>query len=72
MLLIQVGLMRSGRLLAESPPLHLMETHGLPTLEDVFLKLCQQDHVGDVEEMTSQTSTNSRVKVHAESAPRVS
>jgi hypothetical protein len=37
---LKVGLMREGRLLAEAPPNVLLETYGLTTLEDVFLKLC--------------------------------
>ncbi len=41
-----VGLMRHGRLLAEGPPLNLLETYGLPTLEEVFLKLCIRDTSG--------------------------
>ena len=38
-----VGLMRHGRLLAEDCPTSLLENYGLPTLEDVFLKLCIRD-----------------------------
>ena len=38
-----VGLMRFGRLLVQSNPEELLAHHGLPTLEAVFLKLCQLD-----------------------------
>lgn len=38
-----VGLMRFGRLLVQSNPEDLLAHHGLPTLEAVFLKLCQLD-----------------------------
>lgn len=38
-----VGLMRFGRLLTQSNPEELLVKHGLPTLEAVFLKLCQLD-----------------------------
>lgn len=38
-----VGLMRFGRLLVQSNPEELLVRHGLPTLEAVFLKLCQLD-----------------------------
>ena len=38
-----VGLMRFGRLLTQSNPEALLAHHGLPTLEAVFLKLCQLD-----------------------------
>ncbi len=37
----QVGLMRNGSLLAQASPESLLIAHRLPTLEDVFLKLCQ-------------------------------
>ncbi len=38
-----VGLMRFGRLLVQNNPDELLEQHNLPTLEAVFLKLCQLD-----------------------------
>jgi ABC-type multidrug transport system ATPase subunit/ABC-type multidrug transport system permease subunit len=38
-----VGLMRFGRLLVQNNPDALLEQHNLPTLEAVFLKLCQLD-----------------------------
>ena len=41
--------MRGGRLLAEAPPDQLLRVHELQSLEDVFLLLCQQDQVGDIE-----------------------
>ena len=44
-----VGLMRHGRLLAEDAPGVLLDQYALPTLEDVFLKLCVQDKSGDSE-----------------------
>jgi len=37
--------MRSGHLLAEESPHNLLTTHGLTSLEDVFLKLCMKDGV---------------------------
>jgi len=40
-----IGLMRSGHLLAEESPHNLLTTHGLTSLEDVFLKLCMKDGV---------------------------
>lgn len=36
-----VGMMRHGHLLAEEPPLQLMQRHNMSTLEDVFLQLCR-------------------------------
>lgn len=39
--------MRSGRLLAEESPQTLLRLHGLVSLEDVFLKLCMKDRVGE-------------------------
>lgn len=38
-----VGLMRHGKILAESSPDELMRVHGFHNLEDVFLKLCVTD-----------------------------
>lgn len=38
-----VGLMRHGRLLAESSPEQLLLDHNMETLEEVFLKLCMSD-----------------------------
>ncbi|XP_046646484.1 ABC transporter G family member 20-like [Daphnia pulicaria] len=38
-----IGMMRSGRLLAEESPENLLKNYGLPTLEEVFLKLCMRD-----------------------------
>lgn len=36
--------MRSGHLLAEESPQNLLTLHGLPSLEDVFLKLSRVEH----------------------------
>ncbi|XP_071806298.1 ABC transporter G family member 20-like [Asterias amurensis] len=52
-----VGLMRNGQLLSESHPLELINRHQLPTLEDVFLKLCMQDtsNSGEAQEHVNPT-----------------
>eukprot|EP00095_Tigriopus_kingsejongensis_P001800 maker-scaffold10_size831480-snap-gene-0.20 protein:Tk01800 transcript:maker-scaffold10_size831480-snap-gene-0.20-mRNA-1 annotation:"ABC transporter " len=42
-----VGMMRNGQLLAEAPPSVLMEQFGLPSLEDVFLKLCIKHEINE-------------------------
>jgi hypothetical protein len=39
----RVGMMRSGRLLAEDSPHSLLHTFMLSSLEDVFLKLCVKE-----------------------------
>ncbi|XP_068207094.1 ABC transporter G family member 20-like [Palaemon carinicauda] len=39
----KVGLMRGGRLLAETSPSSLISHFNMPSLEDIFLKLCLQD-----------------------------
>ncbi|XP_042216216.1 ABC transporter G family member 20-like [Homarus americanus] len=39
----KVGLMRGGRLLAETSPSSLIHHFGIPSLEDIFLKLCLED-----------------------------
>ncbi|XP_012220208.1 ABC transporter G family member 20 [Linepithema humile] len=41
-----IGLMRSGKFLAEESPRRLMEMHRLDTLEDVFLKLSRRQNMG--------------------------
>jgi hypothetical protein len=41
--IFQIGLMRSGRLLAEDSPENLLRDYNLSSLEDVFLKLCMAD-----------------------------
>ncbi|XP_014480825.1 PREDICTED: ABC transporter G family member 23 [Dinoponera quadriceps] len=41
-----IGLMRSGKFLAEESPTKLMEMHRLDTLEDVFLKLSKKQNLG--------------------------
>uniref|UniRef100_T1J7I8 ABC transporter domain-containing protein n=1 Tax=Strigamia maritima TaxID=126957 RepID=T1J7I8_STRMM len=41
----KVGLMRNGKILAENPPNFLMNHYNLGSLEEVFLKLCQEDAV---------------------------
>ncbi|XP_065560210.1 ABC transporter G family member 20-like isoform X2 [Artemia franciscana] len=38
-----IGMMRSGRLLAEESPQTLLSIYNLPSLEDVFLRLCMVD-----------------------------
>ncbi|EFX70380.1 ABC protein, subfamily ABCH [Daphnia pulex] len=45
-----IGMMRSGRLLAEESPDTLLANYNLPTLEDVFLKLCMKDDVENRDE----------------------
>ncbi|XP_024947610.1 ABC transporter G family member 23 isoform X2 [Cephus cinctus] len=41
-----IGLMRSGKFLAEESPTKLMALHGLDTLEEVFLKLSKRQNMG--------------------------
>lgn len=50
-----IGMMRSGRLLAEESPENLLKDYRLPSLEDVFLKLCMKDDKDDGG-LTSTTS----------------
>ncbi|KAI9558265.1 ABC protein [Daphnia sinensis] len=44
-----IGMMRSGRLLAEESPENLLINYNLSSLEDVFLKLCMKDEGNDQE-----------------------
>lgn len=51
---LQIGLMRSGRLLAEESPQNLLTTYRCSNLEDVFLKLSRkqgQSNTNDVAEL---------------------
>ncbi|MPC97975.1 hypothetical protein E2C01_093322 [Portunus trituberculatus] len=41
--------MRGGRLLAETSPYSLIEHFGIPSLEDIFLKLCLENRSGEDE-----------------------
>jgi len=50
-----VGLMRSGRLLAEDSPAKLLLNHNLATLEDVFLKLCIKEERGELDNQGLKT-----------------
>ncbi len=43
-----VGLMRFGRILIEESPDYLLQRYNYPTLEEVFLKLCELDSNGVV------------------------
>jgi len=43
---LQVGLLRGGRFLAEQSPDELLETYMCDTLEDVFLKLSKVQNQG--------------------------
>ncbi|XP_057380012.1 ABC transporter G family member 20-like [Daphnia carinata] len=45
-----IGLMRSGRLLAEDSPDNLLINYNLSSLEDVFLKLCMKDEGNNQEQ----------------------
>ena len=61
----KIGMMRSGRLLAEESPQSLLESHNLTSLEDVFLKLCMKDVT------SSPPSTPSTVPTSVASTPIV-
>ena len=61
----RVGLMRSGRLLAEDSPVNLLTRFDCSTLEDVFLALCtkcEEEHLSAVREnaLRQQQSTDGR------------
>ncbi|XP_027200085.2 ABC transporter G family member 20-like [Dermatophagoides pteronyssinus] len=56
-----VGLMRFGRLLVQSNPEELLVRHGLPTLEAVFLKLCQLDSAQIPESVKTDAANNTIV-----------
>lgn len=53
-------MMRSGRLLVEESPNNLLCSHGLDSLEDVFLKLCVKSESFD-RSVTSKSAKTSLV-----------
>ncbi|XP_074652584.1 ABC transporter G family member 20-like isoform X2 [Tubulanus polymorphus] len=58
----KVGLMRNGRLLAESSPDELIRLYDMETLEDCFLYLCQYDQANnDIEDEEGLTVGKSKV-----------
>eukprot|EP00045_Choanoeca_perplexa_P002853 m.27042 g.27042 ORF g.27042 m.27042 type:complete len:235 (-) comp11744_c0_seq2:860-1564(-) len=57
-----VGMMRSGVLLAEAPPMDLMSRFAKPTLEDVFLQLCRTDNRADATVPAINDERNSESK----------
>ncbi|TRY76558.1 hypothetical protein TCAL_02660 [Tigriopus californicus] len=54
-----VGLMRNGHLLAEAPPSTLLEQFNLPSLEDVFLKLCVKHEMVDAHDIPAKSTAGS-------------
>lgn len=55
-------MMRSGRLLAEESPEHLLRIYNLSSLENVFLKLCMKDEGTDQEASAPlERSASSRI-----------
>lgn len=68
-----IGLMRSGRLLAEDSPANLLKLHHCISLEDVFLKLCMKDKItnnsGHEVLIPNNAATNPNLAVINQSAP---
>ncbi|XP_033125367.1 ABC transporter G family member 20-like [Anneissia japonica] len=60
-----VGLMRSGKLLSESPPQDLMSYHQMQTLEGVFLKLCMKESTSN-EEVATFSSHHTSMNVQGD------
>ncbi|CAG2164461.1 unnamed protein product, partial [Oppiella nova] len=60
----KVGFMRSGRILAEDSPHHLLRRHQLMTLEEVFLKLSQLDDQTKVHHIIGQDIKHIPVSVY--------
>lgn len=58
-----VGLMRYGKILAESSPDQLMQTHDLNNLEDVFLRLCVTDSARRAANLAGGSSGDTKPKV---------
>uniref|UniRef100_T1IX93 ABC transporter domain-containing protein n=1 Tax=Strigamia maritima TaxID=126957 RepID=T1IX93_STRMM len=59
----KVGLMRNGRFLAEDEPTMLLNRYNLPTLEDVYLKLCREDEVPIINEVKVEGSNGIKLEM---------
>nr|CAH0113565.1 unnamed protein product [Daphnia galeata] len=55
-----IGMMRGGRLLVEDSPGNLIRNYGLPSLEDIFLKICLKDDGKSSASQLTETSTSTR------------
>ncbi|CAF1059337.1 unnamed protein product [Rotaria sp. Silwood1] len=53
----RVGLMRSGRILAEDEPNHLLNQYNETSLENVFLQLCYEDQ-NRIQQQTTMNNNN--------------
>ena len=75
---MQIGLMRCGKMLAELTPQKLLERFQCSSLEETFLKLCkaqdntaslndaQESEVEDISSGVSYQNQNEQTKVHIE------
>lgn len=57
----QIGLMRSGRLLAEESPRALLTMYNCPSLEDVFLKLSRKQ--GQYNQPTTELNITNNISL---------
>lgn len=57
----QIGLMRSGRLLAEESPRNLLQMYNCPSLEDVFLKLSRKQ--GSYPQPTTELNISNNISL---------
>ncbi|XP_060578520.1 ABC transporter G family member 20-like isoform X2 [Ruditapes philippinarum] len=60
----KVGFMRNGRILAEEEPMKAIEKYHMTSLENVFLKLCQDDIEGTPADLAQDTKQYSEVHVN--------
>ena len=61
--LAQIGMMRSGVLIAQDSPHNLLTAHNLDSLEDVFLQLCVKQNsaaTNDTAAITGEDDDNDR------------
>lgn len=67
-------MMRGGRLLVEDSPENLIRDYGLPSLEDVFLKVCLKDGGRSSDEQLAEdvTSSNEAAPVETQIEPQPS
>jgi ABC-type multidrug transport system ATPase subunit len=72
-LCFKIGMMRCGRLLVEDSPENLIRDYGLPSLEDVFLKVCLKDigksSAGQFTEAERNSNETASVRTQTELQP---
>ncbi|XP_053409038.1 ABC transporter G family member 20-like [Mercenaria mercenaria] len=66
----KVGFMRNGRILAEEEPMKAIEKYHMTSLENVFLKLCQEDIEGTPADLAQPSKQFSKASVNGQTENR--